>query len=497
MSPARTWRRWPLYGLRLRRAARRLSLRWRVSLLLVAVVALVLGVAFALVNLELERALDRRFDSALLARAQALAALTRFERYGVELEPAGAQHPSFVAADSEAAYAVVCDGRPVQHSAGAMALAWPSPGAAGGPGFADLRLPDRRHARALAIAFVPGLGDTWGLDPARRETGWRAAGAPSRPACVIHLAQGRRGIEDVRTVLDAILAIALLLVLLVVLALAPLLVRRGLRPLADLDAAMRDIGPEHPARRLAAVPTAELRPLVVRFNAVLARMDAGLGREREFAAGLAHELRTRLAELRALAEVEASYPSARDRAELLAEFGAIAIELDATVSALLLLTRIESGLEHPRIETVALAPLLARLRARLAARAAAREVALAPFAVADTASLRADPALLEIVLANLLGNAVEYAPAGAAVTVVADTRGVLIANPAPELGAADLVRFGQRFWRKREDRGGHAGLGLALAAAAARAQELTLTFRLSDGELEARLSEEAERAGRR
>lgn len=497
MSPARTWRHWPLYGLRLRRAARRLSLRWRVSLLLVAVVALVLGIAFALVNLELERALDHRFDSALLARAQALAALTRFERYGVELEPAGAQHPSFVAADSEAAYAVVCAGRPVQHSAGAMTLAWPSPGAAGGPGFADLRLPDRRRARALAIAFVPGLGDTWGLDPARRETGWRAAGAPSRPACVIHLAQGRRGVEDVRTVLDAILAIALLLVLLVVLALAPLLVRRGLRPLADLDAAMRDIGPEHPARRLAAVPTAELRPLVVRFNAVLARMDAGLGREREFAAGLAHELRTRLAELRALAEVEASYPSARDRAELLAEFGAIAVELDATVSALLLLTRIESGLEHPRIETVALAPLLARLRARLAARAAARGVALPPFAVADTASLRADPALLEIVLANLLGNAVEYAPAGAAVTVVADTHGTLIANPAPELGAVDLVRFGQRFWRKREDRGGHAGLGLALAAAAARAQELTLTFRLSDGELEARLSEQSERARRR
>ena len=487
MSPHRTGRRWLRHGLHLRRAARRLSLRWRVSLLLVAVVALVLGIAFALVNLELERALDRRFDSALLARAQALAALTRFERYGVELEPAGAHHPTFVAADSEAAYAVVCDGRPVQFSAGAAALAWPSPGAAGAPGFADLRLPDRRRARALAIAFVPGLGDTWGLDPARREAGWRAAGAPPRPACVIHLAQGRRGVEDVHTVLDAILATALLLVMLVVLALAPSLVRRGLRPLTDLDTAMRDIGPDHPARRLAAVSTAELRPLVTRFNAVLARMDAGLAREREFAAGLAHELRTRLAELRALAEVEARYPSMRDRAELLAEFEAIAVELDATVSALLLLTRIESGLEHPRIEKVALAPLLARLRPRLAARAAARGVALPPFAVSDAVRLHADPALLEIILANLLGNAVEYAPVGTTVTLIADPRGVRVSNPAPELGAADLARFGQRFWRKREDRGGHAGLGLALAAAAASAQALTLTFRLVDGALEARL----------
>lgn len=485
MNAGRAWWRWRLHAARLRRAMRRLSLRWRVSLLLVAVVALVLGIAFALVNLELERALDRRFDSALLARAQALAALTRYERYGVELEPAGAHHPTFVAADSEAAYAVVCSDHPVQFSAGAMTLAWPLPGAAGAPGFADLRLPDRRRARALAIAFVPGLGDTWGLDPARREAGWRAAGAPPRPACVILLAQGRRGLEDVRTVLDAILATALLLVVLVVLALAPSLVRRGLRPLADLDASMRDIGPEHPARRLAAVPTAELRPLVMRFNAVLARMDAGLAREREFAAGLAHELRTRLAELRALAEVEARYPSARDRAELLDEFGAIAVELDATVSALLLLTRIESGLEHPRIGWVALAPLLARLRSRLIARAGSRGVVLPPFAVTDADQLRADPALLEIILANLLGNAVEYAPAGTAVTLIADARGVRIANPAPELGAADLARFGQRFWRKREDRGGHAGLGLALAAAAARAQELTLTFRLVDGVLEA------------
>lgn len=155
MNAGREWWRWRLHAARLRRAMRRLSLRWRVSLLLVAVVALVLGIAFALVNLELERALDRRFDSALLARAQALAALTRYERYGVELEPAGAHHPTFVAADSEAAYAVVCSDRPVQFSAGAMALAWPLPGVAGSPGFADLRLPDRRRARALAIAFVP------------------------------------------------------------------------------------------------------------------------------------------------------------------------------------------------------------------------------------------------------------------------------------------------------------------------------------------------------
>jgi two-component system sensor histidine kinase QseC len=106
-----------------------------------------------------------------------------------------------------------------------------------------------------------------------------------------------------------------------------------------------------------------------------------------------------------------------------------------------------------------------------------------------TVRVETDPALLEIVLDNLLGNAIAYAPAGSTVSVRATPGHIEIGNPAPELGTVDLARFGQRFWRKRagEDGTGHAGLGLALAQASARALGMRLEFALDSGILRATL----------
>jgi signal transduction histidine kinase len=104
--------------------------------------------------------------------------------------------------------------------------------------------------------------------------------------------------------------------------------------------------------------------------------------------------------------------------------------------------------------------------------------------------IETDPALLEIVLDNLLGNAIAYAPVDGAISIHAASRHVEIGNAAPGLGEEDLARFGQRFWRKRagEESAGHAGLGLALAQAAARALGMHLEFALESGVLKATLA---------
>ena len=60
--------------------------------------------------------------------------------------------------------------------------------------------------------------------------------------------------------------------------------------------------------------------------------------------------------------------------------------------------------------------------------------------------------MLECILANLLQNAVEYAPAHSRIVVrlqeQAEGIWVQVCNPAPDLTQADLSRFGERFWRK-------------------------------------------------
>jgi signal transduction histidine kinase len=97
----------------------------------------------------------------------------------------------------------------------------------------------------------------------------------------------------------------------------------------------------------------------------------------------------------------------------------------------------------------------------------------------------ADTTLLNVLLGNLLGNALAYAPSGSTIVVRCTPLGWSVMNPAPDLTGDDLFRMQQPFWRKGKEAGVHTGLGLALAASAARAQSLRLELTLREGHLQA------------
>jgi signal transduction histidine kinase len=447
------------------------SLRARLTLLLALAVLVVFGAAAKMVDWRADAEMQQRFDASLLAQAQALAALTQIENGRVAVDAENAATAVFPGYADASWYELRCGGAVVARTAEAP----PPVAVAAQPVFADARLRTGRSLRVVALRFTP-----------MRE-GDHAA-PPGAPTCALRYALDSEPLDELLGTLDFILLGSLLGACALVMLVTPWLVRRGLRPLSVLDRAMSEIGPDAPGGRLPDSDTTELVPLVARFNEVLARMDEGLARERQFAAGLAHEFRTRLAELRMLVDVERRYPSGRDVHSLLGEVGNIGTELQATVTALLQLTRIESGLEHSRPENVLVPALLARVRARHQDVARAREVRVETDAAADPGcEIETDVALLEIVLDNLLGNAVAYAPRGGVVAVRTTPEGVTVSNEAPALQPDDLASFGQRFWRKDAQDAGHVGLGLALAGAAARALKMSLTFDLNDGVLNATL----------
>jgi len=444
------------------------SLRLRLTLLLALATLVALGIAAWVVDWRADAEMQQRFDSALLARAQAFAALVRIEHdRTMAIEPNALDSSLFPGLAGASWYDLRCNGISVARSSPAP----PAMTSASVPGFADTRLPDGRLLREVLLRFTP-------------------AAAARLPACELHYALDRGPLNEILGTLDLILLGSILGACLVVLALTPWLVRRGLRPLSSLDAAMARVGPDTPGERLPRSDTRELAPLVARFNEVLARMDEGLARERQFAAGLAHELRTRLAELRTLVDVEMRYPSERDPRGVLDEIGKIGGELEATVAALLQLTRLESGVQAAQREAVDVQALATRVLARHHEMLRARGLRLERDAAQAPVRIETDPALLEIVLDNLLGNAIAYAPVDGAISIHAASRHVEIGNAAPGLGEEDLARFGQRFWRKRagEESAGHAGLGLALAQAAARALGMHLEFALESGVLKATLA---------
>lgn len=446
------------------------SLRARLTLLLALAVLVALGGAAKIVDWRADSEMQQRFDASLLARAQSLASLVQIEGGRVSVEAEDAATAVFPGNADTSWYVLGCGKRVIARTAEVP----PATPVGDEPTFEDAQLAGRT-LRVVTLRFHP-----------ERE-GARGAHAAAT-ACTLHYALDRGPLDEILGTLDYILLGSLLGACLLVLLATPWLVRRGLRPLSVLDRAMAGIGPDAPGGRLPASDTTELVPLVARFNEVLARMDEGLARERQFASGLAHEFRTRLAELRTLVEVETRYPSGRDLHAVLGEAGSIGAELEATVTALLQLTRIQSGLEVARPEPVPLAALLARVCARHQDTAQGRGVCIESSSAPDAdATVAADPALLEIVFDNLLGNAVAYAPPGTAVGLHCERGVACVRNAAPALQQGDLANFGQRFWRKGEHGAGHAGLGLALAGAAARALRMALSFELREGALHASL----------
>ncbi|UGB38913.1 sensor histidine kinase [Frateuria soli] len=443
------------------------SLAARITLLLVGTSLALLGGGALLMDWRIDHAMESRYRENLLTQAQALTTVVEIEQaVGEPQGPAG-----LLGGSDGAWYELRCEGMPTQRSTPpppALAAGWPE-SAGATPRFVNVHRGARRLG-AVMFAFQ---------EP--------SATHPPTRHCALLFMQDRSAFDRLLTTLDWILVLSPALALLVALVAVPLIVRRGLKPVRALVERMRDIGPHAPGQRLPASGTRELDPLVARFNDVLARMDDGLARERQFASGLAHETRTRLAELRALAEVEARYPSGRELGQILGEIGQIGAELEATVAALLLLTRLQSGLEHPQRQPLELASWLERQLQRHRARAAARGLVLKVEGT-PPAHLHTDPALLEVVLGNLLGNACAYAPEGDTVEVDLDRDSLRISNAAPGLEPADLARFGQRFWRKQPPHAGHAGLGLALAHAAAEALGMDLRFELRAGRLHARLA---------
>jgi two-component system sensor histidine kinase QseC len=269
----------------------------------------------------------------------------------------------------------------------------------------------------------------------------------------------------------------------------------GLRPvdaiaaqLGQLDA--RNLG----ARiRLDATPM-ELAPIVDQVNGLLARLEESFERERRFAANVAHELRTPIAELRTLAEVGSQWPE--DPVSIARFFGdvhEIAGRMERLVANLLLLARCEAGVEAVERAPVRLRGLVEETWSKLAARAATKGAELrldvTPDVVADS-----DPGKLQIILANLLDNAVSHArPATPIRCASAQADGgfeLEISNAAEPLARADLARLTEPFWRKDQARSAadHAGLGLSLVSALAKLTGLAVAFvQDPDGTFRARL----------
>ena len=242
-----------------------------------------------------------------------------------------------------------------------------------------------------------------------------------------------------------------------------LITGRILRPLRATAASIAAKTPGD----LALVDTAgqprEVLPIVAALNGVLGRLDAALQSERRFTADAAHELRTPLAGLHMHVQLlQRQHP---DLVEPFQKLRTDIARVTALVDSLLTLARLDP-LAHEQLvrQEVALRPLAERLLATHAREAARRGIAMT--LQGDLQSVRADPQLLEIVLRNLLDNALRYCPDGSRIEIEARRVGtgarIVVRDDGPGVDEASRRRLSERFFRVLGTAQPGSGLGLSI-----------------------------------
>lgn len=193
---------------------------------------------------------------------------------------------------------------------------------------------------------------------------------------------------------------------------------------------------------------------------------------RDFVASASHELRTPVAAIRGYAETLAS--GALEDREAASRFVSgltrQAERLSSLVDDLLDLSRVESGSMRLQPEPVAAGAFLARLAASAEERAAAKDLRLTVDPVDASLEALVDPKGLELVIGNLLDNAIKYTPAGGSVRLGAQRlEGAVrieVRDTGPGIEPRHQARIFERFYRADAGRArdvGGTGLGLAIA----------------------------------
>jgi two-component system, OmpR family, sensor kinase len=422
---------------------RRPPIRARLAVAFAGVMAVVLAATGLFLYLHLRSDLDRTIDRGLRSRAADVSALV--EQADTGLREARARGPG-----ADVAQVLRADGRIFD--------------ATPGLGLSSLLTPHelrtaQRGALSIARATTP-------------------IGALRLLAVPVHAQEHDLVIVVGASLVDRDQALASLGTLLLVggagaLLLASLagygLASGALRPVESMRRRAASISSEHLHERLPLGRTQdELHRLGQTLNDMLARLQAGMERQRAFTAEASHELRTPLTMLKIELEL-----MARDRPtgeELSGSIQAAIDEADRLarlIDDLLIVARSDVDALEMRLEEVRVSELLATVKRR-SEQAAGRRITVA---ACEGLVVRADPGRLQQALGNLLDNAVRYG--GELIAMSAEVRGgaveLHVRDSGPGFPPGFAARAFERFTRADDARGdGGTGLGLPIVQAIAR-----------------------------
>ncbi len=428
------------------------SIRVRLTLWYVLLLAVILAVFGASVYLTLRRSLYASLDESIQNQSSVLLGAIRFEGDPPALVPGiSPGNPS-----EDERFARVFDASKVLVFDGSAAVG----SVPVDSGAVDRALEGETTMRRVRIEENDDPLRIL-LVPIRRE---------GRPVGVLEVGQSEEDVADTLTTLLLTMGLAYPITLAVAVLGGIFLAGRALSPVDKITSLARRISAEHLGHRLdLRLPDDEVGRLARTFDEMIARLDDAFRRQRQFTADASHELRTPLTVMKG--QIDVALQKEREPQDYRRVLQGVNDEVDRLVhlaGSLLTLTRADAGQVPLTLEEVGVAGVVTGAVEHLRPTAQQKGIAM-QVAAGEDLTLRGDEGLLLQLMLNLLDNALKYTPSGGEVTAgwngtegqvelwVRDT-GVGI----PEQHIPHIFDRFYRVDRARSRAEGGVGLGLAI-----------------------------------
>lgn len=296
----------------------------------------------------------------------------------------------------------------------------------------------------------------------------------------IIVSTGMAQIATAAEVLRSILWPVALILLVLDLLFAMLFSRWFTRPVQQLSSGAKEIAAGNYDIQLPVVHHDEIGQLAEDFNHMAAEVKRSAQLEKDILANVSHDLRTPLTLIKGYAETVRDLTGA-DAEKRTEQCNIIVDETDrlsALVNSVMELSKVQSGAEKPNLIDFDMGELCFEVAGRYDALCDQNHWHL-ELQADEAAPVRADPAMMERVLHNLLGNAFHHIGADGQVMLrvlpQADGCRVEIEDHGLGIPPEDLPYIFDRYYRARQD-SGKVGTGLGLSITKAILQQHGFAF---------------------
>lgn len=255
---------------------------------------------------------------------------------------------------------------------------------------------------------------------------------------------------------------------------------RGIAPLNRLQSLIRRRRPTDLSPINEATVPDEVRPLIVAFNDMMARLEENLQAQQRFIADAAHQMRTPLTGLKMQADLAVLETDPEQLRQSLSRIAESTDRASHLINQLLSLARAEASFEKLyAVEPLDLEAMVSDVARDLFPRAQAKRIDLGVEGTGRPLVVEGNPVLLRELVKNLVDNAIKYTPKGGSVTARCRFAGAPILeveDTGVGIPEADRERVFERFYRVLDSGADGSGLGLPIVREIAEVHRASVTL---------------------